>query len=167
MLVQKARSHQVARYFYQILVLDLTNHARTVEGSSAFCISLLSGLKQVQAEVLQLWAENFDQILPEISSQADFSVAVRTARILEHKQLDPDASQQLLNKLSQKITQAMQVLPDDLWRVRILTQLTQRCISNVFARLDADTAESIKSMSHNAVGGEKILKAIGEYQDDD
>ena len=165
MLLPQDHARQVARYFYQILALDLTNHARSVEESVAFCVSLLRGLQQVQTQVLRQWLEDFDQLLPEISSPQDFAVAVRMARILEHKHLDAGLSERLLEQLAAKITDAMRVLPDDLWRVRVLAQLTQQCISDVFGRLEPQVAESIKYMSHNTLGGDKILKAIGADYD--
>ena len=161
MLLQQGQSHQVARYFFQIMVFDLTNYSRSVDESVAFCVSLLRGLRQTQPRVLQLWYEHFNELLGEVSDQEDFNLALRMARILENNGLDEEWRTRLLERLCEKLSAAMDVLPDDTWRIKVLTQLTQRCIAIVFARLHPETAESIRFKSQSVQGGEKILNALG------
>ena len=163
----REQSAVVSSYFYRLVVTDLTNYSTSIEQSVAFCATILKNLKHVQATVMAQLLRDFDRMLPEISDPNQFNTAVRISRLLEESYLDRYWSDQLFAALSRKISTAVAGMPDDVWRVKILAQLSQKCMAHVFANLDHDMAAAIKDTSRMVLGGEKILAALGEKNYDD
>ncbi len=164
MLRGDTKHEYIASYFFDVLRMDLTNFSNTVEQSVAFCATLLEGLKNSQPYILKLWFDQFDELLPQIESEQDFSVAVRMSRLLEQPFLDDYWAPLLQKKLVEKVRDTLDVLPDDHWRVRVLSQLTKRCIKQVFLQLDFEMSQNIKDTSENVLGGERILTALGREE---
>ena len=156
------QSSLIVNYFYHIWMKDLTNFGVSVEESVAFSATILKNIKQFQPSVLALLVRDFEQILPEISQENQFNVAIRLSRVLEHRFLDRYWVEQIFTRLGQKISNALMAMPDDMWRVRILTQLSQQCMVHVFNQLDPSMVASLKDTSRVMLGGEKVLAALGE-----
>lgn len=152
---------KVIVFAYEEIKEKITSEKVPLEESTSYCQMIFDSMPKNKEYIIHYFNRNFEEILGEIAGQSDF---IKVLKILDLYLPEGDAaSNAILDKTIEKLMSSLRNMPDELWRVRVLSQLSEKVLGMVlskFSNKELNALLYICPQVVNSEGVEKVIKVL-------
>ena len=154
---------KVIVFAYEELKKKIIDANIPLEEAASFCRMILDSMPKNKGYIINYFNGNYDKILEQVVEQNDF---LKALKILDVFLLEQDSvSAVIINKTTDKIIVSLRNMPDEVWKVRVLTQLSEKVLNKVLIKLDNKELNSLLYICPQVVNSEMVEKVIKKTMD--
>jgi len=150
---------KIIKFAFEEIKKRITDEKISIPDSLSFCSLVLDKMPNNREYIIKYFNNNYNEVLSEVVSQNDFIKALKIFDLFLVQ--NNETSKMILEKTADRIIVSLRNMPDDLWKVRVLSQLSKNVLNMVMPKLSKQEINGLLYICPQAVNFE-IVEEVGK-----